>query len=166
MKIAIISDTHDNLINIEKFLLWVQGEDIKKIIHCGDIASPKVVRDMFAKRFKGEIHLVYGNVADRRALKKISEKIDNVFLAGDKGEIKIEGKKIMFCHKPDLAKDLINQYRPAIVFYGHTHRPWIEEYNGSQLINPGTLGGMFQKSTFAVYDTSNGDLELKVLEKL
>jgi len=34
------------------------------------------------------------------------------------------------------------------------------------LANPGTLAGMFSKATFAVYDTSTNNLELKILERL
>ena len=34
------------------------------------------------------------------------------------------------------------------------------------LANPGTLGGMFQKASFAVYDTGAKNLELKILETL
>jgi len=51
-----------------------------------------------------------------------------------------------------------------IIFYGHTHKPWIEEKNGVKLVNSGTLGGVFQKATFAVWDTDQDEPELKIID--
>ncbi|MEK7653636.1 MAG: metallophosphoesterase family protein, partial [Patescibacteria group bacterium] len=61
MKIAIISDSHDNIPNIEKFLGWAKENKIEMIIHCGDIASGETVKYL-SENFKGKIHLVYGNM--------------------------------------------------------------------------------------------------------
>jgi predicted phosphodiesterase len=51
-----------------------------------------------------------------------------------------------------------------IVFYGHTHEPWIEERRGVKVINPGTLGGVFANATFAVWDTEKKDIKLMILD--
>jgi len=51
-----------------------------------------------------------------------------------------------------------------LIFYGHTHRPWTEKYNGLELINPGNLAGQINKASFAIYDTKSNKLELKILE--
>ena len=51
-----------------------------------------------------------------------------------------------------------------IIFYGHTHKPWIEDRGGTSIVNPGTLGGVFQKATFTFW--GNDKLELKILELL
>lgn len=172
MKIAIISDSHDNILNIEKFLSWALKNDIEAIIHCGDIAAPAIVFKVLVPNFSGPIHLVHGNVSDRPALEKICQSLDNVRLHGDQGEIVLDSGtakkfKIAFCHFPEQAKELAESGKYSLVFYGHTHKPWIEKLaNGCQMINPGTLGGLFQKPTFAVYDTAANDLQLKILEQL
>ena len=166
MKIAIISDSHDNIPNIEKFLSWVNQNKIEFIIHCGDIAAPAVIKEELAPKFSGEIHLVYGNVADRELLPRVCEQFANCHLHGDQGEIEIEKIKIAFCHFPEQARKLAESGKYDLVFYGHTHKPWIENIDQTILANPGTLAGMFQKATFAVYDTSGKNLELKVLELL
>ena len=41
MKIAIVSDTHGNVANFKKAVIWLNKEDIKLILHCGDIGSPE-----------------------------------------------------------------------------------------------------------------------------
>jgi putative phosphoesterase len=167
MLIAVISDTHDNIPNIEKFLKWAKENKIEMIIHCGDIAAPSMINELFAPLFGGEMHFVFGNVADREILPKVMTKYPNTKLHGDSGELEIDGLRIAFCHRPEEAKGLAESNKYNLVFYGHTHKPGMETLpNNCQLINPGTLGGVFQKATFAVFDTATKNIELKVLEKL
>jgi len=182
MKLAIISDSHDNLPNLEKFLSWARENKIETIIHCGDIASPDTVKKVLAPKFKGQIHLVHGNVSDRDLLYEVCDEIKNTTLHGDEGTLTIDGIKIAFCHYDYTAKELAESGKYDLVFYGHTHKPWIEkiypvksgeadakQFNrvgNTQIINPGTLAGMFNKATFSVYDTKTKELELKLLEKI
>jgi len=165
-KIAIISDTHDNIPNIEKFLAWAKGNGVETIIHCGDIAAPAMVKELFAPSGL-EFHCVHGNVADREMMPQMCDKFANCHLHGDEGELEIDVIKMAFCHFPDQAKELANSGKYHLVFFGHTHKPAMETLpNKCQLINPGTLGGIFNKATFAVFDTVTKNLELKVLELL
>ncbi|OGY43553.1 MAG: hypothetical protein A3B89_03570 [Candidatus Buchananbacteria bacterium RIFCSPHIGHO2_02_FULL_40_13] len=176
MRIAIISDSHDNIVNTEKFLAWANENEIAIIIHCGDVSAPSMIKKVMVPMFSGPIHLVHGNVSDRKLLKKICAEFKNVTLHGDEGEIEIgrdiplqaggEKMKIAFCHFPERAKKLAQSGQYNLVFYGHTHKPWIENINKTILANPGTLGGLFQKATFAIFDTTTKNLDLKVLEDI
>lgn len=177
MKIAIISDSHDNVPNLETFLDWANKNGTELIIHCGDIAAPGTVKQILAPKFSGPIHLVYGNVADREMLPQVCDELPNVTLHGDVGELVIpllpltKGEagrelKIAFCHFPEQAKELASSGQYDFVFYGHTHKPWEETIDNCRLVNPGTLAGMFYKATFATYDTETNKLELKLLELL
>lgn len=166
MIIAIISDTHDNIPNLEKFLLWAKENNIETIIHCGDIAAPAMIKELFAPAGL-EFHCVFGNVADRELLPEVCEKFPNCHLHGDSGELQLDSIKIAFCHQPEIAKNLAASGKYHLVLFGHTHQPGMETLpNNCQLINPGTLGGLFQKATFAVFDTASKKLELKILELL
>lgn len=168
--IAIISDSHDNVPNLEKALEYINDQNIKTLIHCGDICSPTVLKRIIEPNFKGQIYLVHGNVSDRNRLEEYVKKYDNVQLCGDSGSIEMSGRKITFCHFPDEAKKLARSRKYDIVFYGHTHKPWLsyEKLNGRRvkLVNPGTLAGMFYKATFAIYYPETDKLELKILEKI
>lgn len=166
MKVAIISDTHDNLVNLEKFLLWAERSKTKELIMCGDLCAPVTLAKCIAPKFKGRIHVVFGNVSDRSTEKEWAEKLENVSHYGDLGEFEIDGKKIAITHFPWEAKKLAESGKYDFVFYGHSHEPWIEKVGETYLANPGTLAGMFQKATFAVWDTKSGKLELKILETL
>jgi len=166
MKVAIISDIHDNLTNLEKFLDWANNNDIEELIMCGDLCAPATLKEILAPNFQGKIHMIYGNVADRDTEKEVAAKFPNVIHYGDLGEFSIDGKKVAIIHYPKEAKELAKSGKYDFVFYGHNHKPWIEEINNTFMANPGTLAGMFYQATFATWDTTNNKLELKILSKI
>lgn len=166
MKLAIISDTHDNVPNLEKALKWINKNKIKVIIHCGDLSAPSMLTKVIALKFKGQINFVHGNVGDRELLEEVAKKYKKFIIHGNAGKIEIDKKKIAFTHFPWLAEKLAKGGRYDLVFYGHTHKPWEEKIGQTRMANPGTLAGMFYRATFAVYDTKTDKLELKILEKI
>ena len=207
MRIAIISDSHDNVPNIEKFIEWAngqtpsssplsKGEKVEAVIHCGDICAPAVVKNLLGPKLRCPVHLIFGNVADRERLAEVVKDFEHVILHGDRGELEFEVTKtqktqkyrkhentppvagqaentktqnkvrIAFVHYPDKAKELARTGKYDLVFYGHNHRPWDEMVGNCRVLNPGTLAGMFQKATFAVYETETGKAELILLEKI
>jgi putative phosphoesterase len=186
MKIAIISDTHDNIPTMEQAFKWMKENKIEQLIHCGDLCASSMLAKVIVPNFSGKIHMVFGNVEDRERLMELVKQYPNVTHYGDIGETEIDGKKIAFVHYPEKAKELAQAGSPLdfargeagsprfageagnydLVFYGHNHRPWEEKIGQTRLINPGTLSGMFAKATFAVYNTENDELELKILEML
>jgi hypothetical protein len=178
MKIGIISDTHDNIPNIEKAINWLNEEEIKTLLHCGDISTEETVKET-AQKFHGKILAVIGNM-DENKIAKISQlskksaiadfldssKTSGFKILGEIGELEIEEKRIAFCHMPEKAKELAKSGKYDIVFYGHTHMPWEEKIGDCRVVNPGNLAGIIYKATLAVYDTESDRLELKILEKL
>ena len=152
MKIAIVSDTHNNWANFKKAIEWIKKENIRLILHCGDISSQETIDDA-KKLFGGDIRFVKGNADWEMDLPD--------FL-----EVEFNNKRIAFVHFPDEAKKMAQSKKFDMVFYGHTHRPWDEKIGNCHMINPGELAGQFNKPTFAVYDTATEKLELKILEKL
>lgn len=79
----------------------------------------------------------------------------------DVGKIELAKKKIAFIHYPWEARKLVSKY--DIVFYGHTHMPWQKKVGNCFLVNPGNAAGIVFKPTFAVYDTEDNELELKII---
>ncbi len=162
--IAIISDLHDNLANLDKCLTWCERAAVSALLCCGDVTNEETIGHL-AGRFKKDIYLVRGNVCNYD--EKILAKYAHIhYLGREGGAIELEGRRIAICHEPFLLDELIRRTAPAIVFYGHTHKPWIEKRNEVMVVNPGTLGGLFQKATFAIYDAAASEPELKILEEL
>ncbi|MCK5062129.1 metallophosphoesterase family protein [Candidatus Parcubacteria bacterium] len=163
MKVVIISDIHDNNVNLNRCLNWCLDNNVKELICCGDVTNINTI-DIMAKGFHGTIHLVPGNIC----LFKESdlEKYDNLIYYGSIGRFKLDRYSVGLCHEPFLIKEVNKLGKCDYIFYGHTHKPWVEEKDKVKMINPGTLGGMFQKGTFACLDTNINKIELKILEKL
>lgn len=177
MKTAIISDTHDNLATLDKFIAFARQNKIKTVIHCGDIASGETIKRL-ADNFDGKIFAVFGNMDYRESVQKAAKKFpDKIHLFNDFGQTKISGLKIGFCHHKETAlvyceNQTAKTLKPTqekkydFIFYGHTHKPWLETSNDCQLANPGTLAGMFYSATFATLDTKTKKLELKIIARL
>lgn len=166
MRLAIISDTHDNIPNLEKAIAWMNKNGIAAIIHCGDLCAPATLKNVLAPQFQKPIHMVFGNVEDRDLLPSVVKEFPHVRHYGDVADFAIDGKRMAVNHYPNTAKELARTGKFDYSFYGHTHTPWEEEINGCRVVNPGTLAGLFSKATFAMLDTVTGVLELKLVEQL
>lgn len=162
MKFLVISDIHDNLVNLEKCLNWGRDQGITDAICCGDVVNGETLAYL-AGNFK-TMYLVRGNleIYDEAEVKKY----DNINYLGRFGVFELDNKIIGLCHEPWYINNVLKIKPCQIIFYGHTHKPWLEEKDGLITANPGTLGGVFNKASFAVYDSLTGWLELKILEQL
>lgn len=161
MKIAILSDSHDNLANLEKFLSLVKGEKINFLIHCGDVCNGETLRKI-RKDFRGEVFLCLGNADIKESILGLRDN-PKIKVFKDFGEIEIDKLKIGFCHNRNLAKKFFETKKYDFVFYGHSHRPSLKEKGGLILANPGTIASLFFKATFAILDTETKNLSLKIL---
>jgi len=166
MRIAIVSDTHNNWPNFKKAIDWTKKEKIQTILHCGDISSQETIDQ--AKKLFEEPSFV--KASEGQGIKFAKGNADYDLELPEKIDLELGGKRISFCHFPDIAKKSAQSGKFDVVFYGHTHRPWDERMPSGRgechMINPGELAGQFYKPSFAVYDTENGKLELKILQQL
>jgi len=183
MLIAIISDIHNNVVNLQKVLTYCKSNDIATIICCGDLASEETL-DFLNDNFSGTIYYTFGNM-DNDQLRdfEFTDKYKNTFLYKNFGEIEINGlevrplnsqaketnfrgrtsknaRKIAFVHFPEKARNLCYTGRYDFVFYGHTHKPWEEMIGNCKMLNPGNVAGDIYPPTFAVWDTENDSFKL------
>lgn len=165
MKIAICSDSHDNLVNIKKFLVYCNIHKIKTILHCGDWCAPSTLR-FFRENYNGDIYGVYGNVHDDDQTVKKFAKDNKIKIKEDKLYLKLENIQIFITHYPAIAKTEATKDKYQLIFYGHDHTPWMKKVGNTYIVNPGTLAGMFNKATFAIYDTETKKIDLKLLEQI
>jgi len=160
MKIAIISDVHNNATNLKKVLDYCAKNKIAKIICCGDLSSNETL-DFLNDNFAGEIFYAIGNAeyGQLNGMENISEyKKTKIF--SEFGEAKITDKNVAFVHYPREAKKLAESGKYDFVFYGHTHKPWTEEVGKCEMLNPGTTGGEIYPPTFAVWNVEAGKFDL------
>jgi len=104
MKIGIISDTHDNVWNIDKVIEIFKEKGIKTLIHCGDLCAPFVIVRLGKSGLQS--HCVFGNTDDRYATPKKAAEFENVHFYGNEADFELEGRKISVTHYPRIAKAL------------------------------------------------------------
>ena len=160
MKLAIISDIHNNELNLKKVLDFCAEKKIEKIICCGDLASQETL-DFLCDNFAGEIFYTFGNM-DNDHLRNFEfvPEYKNAKLFKDFGETEIANKKIAFVHFPNKAKKLAESGKYDFVFFGHTHKPWEEMVGKCKMLNPGNVTGDLYPPTFAIWNTDTDKFEL------
>lgn len=171
MSIAIISDIHNNEVNLKKVLDYCQREKIPTIICCGDLASEETL-NFLNNNFSGNIHYTFGNLDNDQLINfEFTDKYKNTFIYKNFGEIIIPSSEIIqqpknqeiriaFVHYPQKAKKLCETGKYTHVFYGHTHKPWLEKINNCLMLNPGNTAGEIYPPTFAVWNIDKDDFKL------
>ncbi|MGC9031225.1 MAG: YfcE family phosphodiesterase [Minisyncoccia bacterium] len=167
MEIAIISDTHDNLENIKKTLEIIKEEEIKIILHCGDVVHLETLNKILTE-FNGRVYLAIGNVDKDFSLFETIEKNKKTIQKKLKASeiyqrIKINNKKIAISHFPDIAFKLAKENKYDFIFYGHLHKPLERKIGNTKIINPGNVAGLYYRASFATLDLENDNLDLKIL---
>lgn len=157
MKLAILSDSHDNIWNLEKALQKL-GE-VEQLIFLGDFCAPFSLKQI-ADAFAGEIHCVPGNNdGDMFLLMKIAGAAGNVTFYNPVGMLEAGGRKIAFAHYPEIAEGLAATGKYDAVFSGHTHIFMEKQVGETMWVNPGEVMGRFGEPSFVIYDTVSGDIE-------
>ncbi|RMD58867.1 metallophosphoesterase [Candidatus Parcubacteria bacterium] len=160
MQVAIISDVHNNLVNLEKVLKFCRQHQISQLICCGDLASLATL-DFLSKNFTGQIYYSVGNMdEDQLATRAENLNYPNIKIFVEYGEVELGAVKTAFTHFPEVARRLAKSGRYKAVFYGHTHIPWEELVGECLLLNPGTVGGERYQPTFAVWQPQSNRREL------
>jgi putative phosphoesterase len=159
MRLAIVSDIHDNVWTLQAALKSMQDADL--LICCGDLCSPFVV-GLMAAGFRNPIHIVEGNnEGDWRRMSQVAGKHSHVHLHGEFFQEEFDGKRIAVNHYPDIALPIAESGRYDIVCYGHNHLFAIEQHGNTLTLNPGALLGYDPinrrdiPATFIIYDTSS-----------
>jgi len=158
MRIAVLSDVHDNIWKLEKVLAQTAAADA--LIFCGDFCAPFTLTQI-AEGCRGPVHVVWGNNdGDKWLLTRNANAAGNVTLHGELAELELGGRRVAVNHYPHIARPLAESGDYDAVFYGHDHKAHMERIGDTLLLNPGEVMGRFGKSTFAWYDTDTGKAEL------
>jgi len=157
MLIGIISDSHDNIWNLEKVIRKLREHKVEAVIHCGDLCAPFIVAEL--EKIGVPVHVVFGNIDDRQMTPELCEKSDLVQHYGELAELMLGDKKIAVTHLPNNAESLANSGKYDIVFHGHTHLKRNELIKKTLLVNPGEIMGRLGKPSYAIYDTEKNSIE-------
>ncbi len=160
MKIAILSDSHDNIWNLEKALLQVEESGAEALLFLGDFCAPFTLKQIGDGFTVGPIHAVFGNNdGDPFLLSQIAAGLEHVTLHGQYAELEFGGRKIAINHYPDISKRIAESGAFDAVFSGHDHQQYVHQTGNTLWANPGEIMGRFGDPTFGLYDTETGNFE-------
>jgi len=155
MRVAILSDIHDNIWKLDAALKQLQDADV--LICCGDLCAPFIVAQL-AEGFSGPIHIVFGNNdGDPFRISQVAGRYDHVTLHGEFAELTLDGKRFAVVHFPEMGRPIAASGLYDVVCYGHNHEYEVAREGKTLKINPGEIMGRFGHSTFVIYDTQTGE---------
>ena len=153
MKIAILSDSHDNIWKLAKAMPTLAAAD--SVIHCGDLISPFMILRLIQGMGDKPVHIVWGNNdGDKGLITEVASASENIKLHGDFADLVLGGLKIGINHYPNVARSLAESGSYDVVRYGHDHIANEEWVGKTLLLNPGELMGLQGRSTVAELDTA------------
>lgn len=165
MLIGAISDTHDNLPQIEIAIKYLNNQKVELVLHAGDYVAPFVIPKF--KQLNCKLVGVFGNNdGDHELLKKRFSETTNCALHERFASVEIEGYKIALLHgdETELLKALVDSEHFNAIIHGHSHMKGIQTKGKTIVINPGELCGYLTgKSTLAILDTKKHQAEITQL---
>ena len=143
MILGVVSDTHNQLSNVEKIIDIFNKKKVDKVIHAGDITQAKTLKRF--SRLKCPFIGVYGNNdLEEEDLKEIAEQNGFNFHYPPL-LLEISGKKIAIFHEPQDIKNFLKKNSSTqIIIHGHTHRYRNEKIGNVKIVNPGECAGIIK----------------------
>jgi len=165
MKIAIISDIHENFHNLILALQEIEKLNIQQILCLGDLMNSGVAKLLATQHIP--VHMIWGNNDGEKVDITLASKRANSSLSVSSNVydfLELDNRKIFISHYEDLAIPMAKSGEYHAVFYGHTHVRSVEKINACWVVNPGEIAaGKTKKATFAIYDTTKNEVEIITL---
>ena len=162
VNIGIISDTHDDIVNLKSAIKIFNERKVSYVIHAGDYIFPGVVKEF--RNFNGKLIGVLGNNdGEIPGLMKNFQEIGGE-LHGEFGHIEVDGLEIGIYHgtRSKLTESIVASQLYDLVVCGHTHIKRDEKRGNTLVLNPGcahkdflNIDGKIEKeATIIILDTS------------
>jgi len=155
MRIAVLSDSHDHILNLRRAVFRANQEGAELLLHCGDLISPFMLAHL--EQFSGQVHLVYGNNAGDQHLiaSRCASPDSRIQHHGIHATLAVGTLRIAIEHYPQWARALAQSGDFDLVCYGHNHVFHVERLGKCLLLNPGDLLGKDAVPSFALLDTDD-----------
>jgi putative phosphoesterase len=161
--LGVLSDTHNNILNLRKALEIFQQRGVRTLIHCGDVTTLETLEWLVEFR----VIYVFGN-GDRTSgeLRDMLLRYDptNYGGLGFGGEIGGVSIAATHGHLSGAVDTLARSGKYDYVFHGHSHRRSDERVGRARVINPGALGGVHREQrSCCLAHLDSGDIEFILL---
>ena len=162
MLVGAISDTHDNLPQIEKAVRYLNDQKVGLVLHAGDYVAGFVIPKLAQLNCK-LIGVFGNNDGDHELLKKRFSETSNCTLRERFAQVEVEGYRIALLHghETELLDAIIASGYFDAVIHGHSHYLGIQKRGKTLAVNPGEVCGYLTgKSTLALLDTAKKEARI------
>lgn len=185
MKLGIIADIHSNAEAMEAVLSSIPPVD--KIICAGDIIDRFYLNnEVFDLLDRYDIEFIQGNHDDgifhnymcqkgtltqENLSKVLSAPIEREYTFSDRTFLMVHGspwnrlRDYIYPDSPQISK--LAECGKDVIILGHTHVSMIKKFNGTTVINPGSVGQPPMnnpKPTYALMDTTSGVVSIEEVD--
>jgi uncharacterized protein len=137
MKIAIMSDTHDNTPAIVWIIEYLNEHNITTALHAGDMINPGILY-RFRDHYTGHLHFIFGNNDGEKALaERRANASKNLSCHLEELQLELEGRKIFMNHYSSISELVAKSSDFDLCIGGHDHQYRVVQYGSSIFINPG-----------------------------
>lgn len=137
MRLGVLSDTHGSVENTRRAARLLESLEAERLLHCGDIGSPDVVRTLAP----WPCHYVLGNCDEHPGELAAAIEAAGQTFCGEFGDLEFDGVRVALLHSHDRARfrEVIGGGEYGLVCYGHSHKKAIDRRGDTLLLNPGAL---------------------------
>lgn len=161
MKVAVLSDIHDNTHNLVLAFQKIKELWCERILFLWDFAGEWAARILASSELP--VYAIWGNNdGEKVRITKVAMDPNNKLEIADKvyDNIEIDNRKIFLVHFPDIVQSMAKSGDFDAVFYGHDHTKHLEKIGDCLVANPGELATQkFGEATFMVYNTTTNEAE-------
>lgn len=156
MKIAVLSDIHNDKKNLSSILDKIHQQNLEMIFALGDYVSFNIFKHL--AQISLPLVAVFGN------MDKEQEKIESwvkqegrdITLRREMNRVKVDKRNIALTHFPEIAEKLLKSGMYDAVFFGHTHRAEQRFDEKTLVANPGAV----KDGSFGVYDSETNEFKI------
>ncbi len=142
MKIGVVSDTHNNLRNVQKIVELFNAAGVERVIHTGDITQAKTVEVL--AQLHAPVFGVFGNNDQERHTLEEAMRTHGFDFRDPPYHLEWAGREIIVVHDPLEFDGHLGQHH-ELALHGHTHRYRLETLGRTTTVfNPGECAGHMQ----------------------
>jgi putative phosphoesterase len=163
MRLAILSDIHDQQENLRQVLARLRPLAPEALIVCGDLTRPEVLEA--CKALCPRLAFCLGNCDTQHADElKRSALVLGAAVWESLGCFPLPGgETVAFSHFPAVARRAASEGGHRAVFFGHTHKRFDERLGsgpgaGTLLANPGDVQGRYGRAGGLLWDSADSTL--------
>lgn len=166
MKIAVLSDIHENFHNLLLAIEEAERNDCTQIICLGDLMNAGIAKVLSIAPMP--VYLIWGNNDGEKVdiMKTAARPKSQLTVSNNVYDfLNFDGRKIFISHYDNLALPMAESGRYDAVFFGHTHKISTETIGKTIVVNPGEISAQKTgKASLAIYDTQHNQAEIIILK--